>query len=883
MRKIKLYFILLFLFLPFVTAEININSFTDVSAKDIRISLTNTSFDNNNYNTTSTLLEKVINVFSSDTIINTPITKESKYNDYVRIRQEKNGTRIKETINITNDIVFTSDVVFNYNIETNGTLIRYNNEIYNIYNNKIIGIFRQPFITDSKNNLLYLNYTLKGSHLSFSVPLEYFNYNNYPFIIDPVYDDFSDYVSVSSSTSTLGSNIIYGSLDSNWDYYSRCFLYGQYSGYGSCFGDIINGYESDTLKLHSGNFQSLNVCGNSRNIVNSTAFNFSSYNYTTIKMKAINITAEPRQNDPDYYGKALVNISLFGSTIYSYNNTWNGTEYFSDTLGEFFNITIRKINNSFWLVTSDKEVLGTFENITYKNPDIDNLQFMTYTSASCNYDDGYNMDLILLVDDVSYSNTDTNIVTDYTNGCYQSRPDVRIPADNYFSPTGYCGLNYNGVITFNQGALDYTYMLPTHDNLTDIEINFRFGNSSKINHVFLAKDFPNCFESAVADGYLSLTATAFINSYYRTVYNIPFWNDYNNAQHGLYCYDYYGNSETIEYGRKNFTYPYSFNVGYNNVYNPFESYDNNFISTFNTYYAFYDFGYGSFDGWINTYLADTETGNATDNVSLQIYDVAKHGFLYDLSVTWYFANNSISSDITYYNGTCIWNNTFCSNPFYLGGFYYCDIDDIINDCSACVVGAVGTNISSDMCNQTLGLSCNNSCSIPNEISCYDSSTVQICNLNSNGCYQQNYFSSCPTGTYCSNDTTIGDNCLNNITTTTIPIATINITEPEDTSNVWFGKKVSSGLQTGTKFIILFIVLFIAFVLCVIGGYFSKMPELGIGIGIIFDIIIVISSSFPDFPIWGGIIPFWFVMLIVLIILIIGIFMVITRINAGGGE
>ena len=95
----------------------------------------------------------------------------------------------------------------------------------------------------------------------------------------------------------------------------------------------------------------------------------------------------------------------------------------------------------------------------------------------------------------------------------------------------------------------------------------------------------------------------------------------------------------------------------------------------------------------------------------------------------------------------------------------------------------------------------------------------------------------------------------------------------------------SGMTSGEKILSIFITMFIITIVFVAIGFSSHQPQLGLGIGVFFDIFLLFASAIPEFPIVGGFIPIWFAIMMGLVIILIGVFSAMKFMtgnnNAGG--
>lgn len=246
------------------------------------------------------------------------------------------------------------------------------------------------------------------------------------------------------------------------------------------------------------------------------------------------------------------------------------------------------------------------------------------------------------------------------------------------------------------------------------------------------------------------------------------------------------------------------------------------------------------------------------------FDVRRDVYVFDAN-----DNASITVTVSLISGLCIDSNfKFCSNPYYLNGYYYCDIDDIY-DCLACNELQYRNNITFDTCNAT---TCQDTCTDYGNRSCYSSTLVQSCTLQSNGCYSQYIVATCTSGDtcyrgYCYSTVELNQILYNNYTNYTIP--------DYDTG------EISNRLNSGSKILIIlmFMVLFgfIGFIL----GASTGINGLGIIFGSIFSLGLFIIASIPNFPVIGGYIPIWLSIIIIVLIAIV-LSIVSPKFIQGGG-
>lgn len=532
------------------------------------------------------------------------------------------------------------------------------------------------------------------------------------------------------------------------------------------------------------------------------------------------------------------------------------------------------INNTGW-VTKFSEI-GLTNN--------SQLSWFMYNSAI----DAGTTYMKLYISNITYTTALINYTVppiSYNQSCYQARPDqpnmnsIVSEGNNNFS----CNLNYNGNIEIlPYGGLRYNFKIPHNTNLSDVVIHYRFGDKENITDYDLGQNNSDYLTVVKTNGTLSILI-------FNQVYSANCGDDISTSLYQLcnHAYHLFYTGGYREEDTRNFTFPfnsYSFTGTYRTPNVPIESYDNDFFNTFTYYWGsalgelgnnYFMNGFASTTGNSVNYvyacdndnecLSGTKCLGHVCSVLDDTYNIAKTAFFYDLSVTWYYQNTS-NSNITYYNGTCIFTDTFCKNPFYLNTNYYCNDIDIIQPCNYCSIGNIGLNITSDMCNNTVS-TCNNTCKFPHEISCASTTEQQTCELDYYGCYKNIYYKTCSSGTFCYSGSCLTEEEITSIHITNL--SQINITT--DNSNVWGNQNLTNGLPYETKVLILVIVLIIFFCIPFFIGMRLNQTKIGIMSGLIFCILIFILSAIPNFPIFGGVIPFWIVITFILLMLVITVF------------
>lgn len=783
----------------------SIRSIKNIHNGNLNITLENSSMDSS----FSTIKESKINYFTGN------LTQ--KYNAYFTITQEILPSRIKETINIS-AMPANKDLTMSYKIDTNYTLFLFKNEIFVLDNDRIMGIFRQPFIYDYNHTTKYLNYSLKNKILSYTVPKEIFTTSKYPYVIDPVYDDFS------SSSLNASKWIIATHADSGTQaiYSTNQNYKGMASFYGLVYTDgNINGNHGETITLYSKNFTA-----------NTTEINITYINLINIIRSA---------------GSSNFIFSLNDLPVYVYSRSgdtplisYSGYEQYEQPI--LINYSIRLVRDSLtspWTAyyRNDNNAWHILlENINAGNPN--NISFYmanSHASYGVHYEKFY-------MDSISYSEMPAvQIPISIQSGCYQSRPDQYTIGDGSVLSNSSCGISYNGYINpTTYGNIYYKFNFPSNTDLTDIIIHYRFGDSSNTTDYDVRSqggDF--LFNHILQNGSLYIEADAHLMADFEA--SINNWETFNNAFHYLGVNDY-----PISTDLRYFPYPDYFIGTYQTPNLASESYDNDFYNTFNYYWIDEGHYYNSF----------CSNENCQPNID-SIYNTAKTAFFYDLSITWIFGNTSISN-VTYYNGTCSWDNAFCKNTFYSGGYYYCDIDDVIIPCYACNSNNIGSNISSSQCNQTLN-NCVNECNHPNSRGCSGNYTVSTCTLGNDGCYHNTYYTTCPNTLVCHTG-----NC---VYPQDIPVNTTN-------------NDVKIEFPAATKTFLLIIFMVVVFGVFLGLGMAIKQDRLGLIIGFVADFLILIISAIPDFPLIGGIMPAWISISLAILSVLIFIFIMVNKLMGG---
>jgi hypothetical protein len=93
---------------------------------------------------------------------------------------------------------------------------------------------------------------------------------------------------------------------------------------------------------------------------------------------------------------------------------------------------------------------------------------------------------------------------------------------------------------------------------------------------------------------------------------------------------------------------------------------------------------------------------------------------------------------------------------------------------------------------------------------------------------------------------------------------------------------TGGVSQGSKLLYGLVIIIVLFVFPLFIGMGYGMPKLGFILGAVMGVMSIIAMAIPSFPIIGGFIPVWIVVVLILLILIIGAIMLSKGVSGNSG-